>query len=330
MSIQFVYGTSGTGKTNYLFNDVQQKLKENSGYKIKIVTPEQFSFNAEMELLKTSPSNSVVNAEVITFNRMAYRVLNEVGGITKLRLSKQGRAMLVSHILLNNKDNFSFLGNSDENVELMTRQLTELKKHQILPENLSNVADNTENEYLKLKLKDVSNLYNLYTKTIENKYIDENDNLTILSQKLDKSKEFSNCDIYIDEFVGFTKQEYEILRKLMQISHKITITICADNLNENTNPDIDVFYANKQTVHKIMEIAKEQNVTIEKPICLNEVKRFKNAQLQHLAKNMSMPFYEKYLEDAGNISIFLASNPYSEIEEVAIKIAKLVKRWIPL
>ena len=164
MSIQFVYGTAGTGKTNYLFNDVQQKLKENSGYKIKIITPEQFSFNAEMELLKTSPSNSVVNAEVITFNRMAYRVLNEVGGITKLRLSKQGRAMLVSHILLNNKDNFSFLGNSDENVELMTRQLTELKKHQILPENLSKVADNTENEYLKLKLKDVSSLYNLKSK----------------------------------------------------------------------------------------------------------------------------------------------------------------------
>ena len=71
-----------------------------------------------------------------------------------------------------------------------------------------------------------------------------------MAEELEESNEFKNCDIYIDEFVGFTLQEYEILRKLMRISHEITITICADNLQENTNADIDTFYSNKQTVKK--------------------------------------------------------------------------------
>ncbi len=87
-----------------------------------------------------------------------------------------------------------------------------------------------------------------------------------MAEELEESNEFKNCDIYIDEFVGFTLQEYEILRKLMRISHEITITICADNLQENTNADIDTFYSNKQTVKRILEIANQEQIEVEKPI----------------------------------------------------------------
>ncbi len=326
MSLQIIYGVAGTGKTSYLFERVQEKVKQNSTYPIKIITPEQFSFTAEKQLLETSPSKSMLKAEVITFNRMAYRILNEVGGKTKLRLSSSGRAMLVNHILLNQKNNFSFLANSEENVEMITRQITELKKHKVGTQELQKAINSAENKYLKLKLQDIKTLYDAYSKVIENKYVDENDGLTLLAEKLEASKEFANCDIYIDEFVGFTTQEYEILKKLMKISHKVTITVCADDLNENTNPDTDVFYSNKQTAYRIMKIANEENIQIEKPIYIKEVKRFKSKELAHLASNMSTPFYQKYDEDVENISEFLASNPYSEVENVAIQIVKLVKQ----
>ena len=325
MSLQIIYGVAGTGKTNYIFEEVQKKVKENSKYPIKIITPEQFSFTAEKQLLETSPSKSILQAEVITFARMAYRILNEVGGKTKSRLSGSGRAMLVNHILLNQKNDFSFLGNSEENVEMITRQLTELKKHKVGTEELQKAINSTENKYLQIKLQDIKTLYDTYTKTIENKYIDENDGLTLLAEKLEASKEFANCDIYIDEFVGFTTQEYEVLRKLMKLSHKVTISVCADNLEENTNPDIDPFYENKQTACRIMNIANEENVSIEKPICIKQVKRFKSKELEHLANNISAPFYKKYNEEVKDIAVFLASNPYSEIEDVATKIVKLVK-----
>ena len=112
----------------------------------------------------------------------------------------------------------------------------------------------------------------------------------------------------------------------MRLSHKITITVGADNLEENTNPDVDTFYANKQTASRIMNIANEENVPIEKPIYLKEVKRFKSKELAHLANNISTPFYKKYNEEINDISLFLASNPYSEIENVAMEIVKLVKK----
>ena len=326
MSIQIVYGTSGTGKSTYIFNQINEQIKQKSPYKIKVITPEQFSYTAEQKLLETSSSQSMISAEVITFARMAYRILGEVGKKTRINLSGSGKAMLIDHILLTENNKFSFLGKSDENVEMISRQLTELKKHQVQLDILKEVTKNTQDKYLQKKLEDITNLYDLYNNSIQNQYIDENDGLTLLAEELEESNEFKNCDIYIDEFAGFTLQEYEILRKLMRISHKITITICADNLQENTNADIDTFYSNKQTVKRILEIANQEQIELEKPIFLNTSCRFKTEELQHLAENMAAPFYKKYDKQNENLSIFLASNPYSEIEHVAIQITKLAKQ----
>ena len=326
MSIQIVYGTSGTGKSTYIFNQINEQIKQKSPYKIKVITPEQFSYTAEHKLLETSSSQSMISAEVITFARMAYRILGEVGKKTRINLSGSGKAMLIDHILLTENNKFSFLGKSDENVEMISRQLTELKKHQVQLDILKEVTKNTQDKYLQKKLEDITNLYDLYNTSIQNQYIDENDGLTLLAEELEESNEFKNCDIYIDEFAGFTLQEYEILRKLMRISHKITITICADNLQENTNADIDTFYSNKQTVKRILEIANQEQIEVEKTIFLNTPYRFKTEELQHLAENMTSPFYKKYDKQNENLSIFLASNPYSEIENVAIQITKLAKK----
>ena len=326
MSIQIVYGTSGTGKSTYIFNQINEQIKQKSPYKIKVITPEQFSYTAEQKLLETSSSQSMISAEVITFARMAYRILGEVGKKTRINLSGSGKAMIIDHILLTENNKFSFLGKSDENVEMISRQLTELKKHQVQLDILKEVTKNTQDKYLQKKLEDITNLYDLYNNSIQNQYIDENDGLTLLAEELEESNEFKNCDIYIDEFAGFTLQEYEILRKLMRISHEITITICADNLQENTNADIDTFYSNKQTVKRILEIANQEQIEVEKPIFLNTPYRFKTEELQHLAENMASPFYKKYEKQNENLSIFLASNPYSEIENVAIQITKLAKK----
>ncbi|MCI9413513.1 MAG: helicase-exonuclease AddAB subunit AddB [Clostridia bacterium] len=325
MSLRIVYGTAGTGKSTYLFQEIQEKLKQKQQENIKVITPEQFSFTLEKKLLDFAPSSSVLSAEVITFNRMAYRILEEVGGKTKKHLTKSGRVMLLDEILLSQKNDFTFLGKTDENIEMIGTQITELKKHQVSVDTLKEITKNTQDVYLQKKLQDIYKIYETYTARVQNQYIDENDNLTILAENLEQSSQFQNCDIYLDEFVGFTLQEYHILRKLLKLSKRVTITVCADNLEENTNPDHDSFYANKQTAARLMKIAREENIFIEEPIHLEEKMRFHTLELKHLAENMGEAFYHKYEKEVQNLSVFLANNPYSEIEHIAIEITKLVK-----
>ena len=270
MSLRIVYGTAGTGKSTYLFQEIQEKLKQKKQENIKVITPEQFSFTLEKKLLDFAPSSSVLSAEVITFNRMAYRILEEVGGKTKKHLTKSGRVMLLDEILLSQKNDFTFLGKTDENIEMIGTQITELKKHQVSVDTLKEITKNTQDVYLQKKLQDIYKIYETYTARVQNQYIDENDNLTILAEKLEQSSQFQNCDIYLDEFVGFTLQEYHILRKLLKLSKRVTVTVCADNLEGDTNPDHDSFYANKQTAARLMKIAREEKIEIEEAINLNE------------------------------------------------------------
>lgn len=319
MGLRIIYGRAGTGKSEYCYKEIKEKIEKE---KILIITPEQFSFTAEKKLMEAVESKSVLNAEVVTLSRMAYRVINEIGGRTETNLSKCGKAMLVYSILNNNKKNLKFLGKTDENVDMLETAITELKKHGIKVETLKQEIDKQEDIYLKNKLQDIYTVYEKFEEQISGKYIDETDLLTILAENIDKTEMFNNYLIYIDEFSGFTSQEYEIIKKLIEIAKQVTITICTDELHNIKNADTDIFYSNQITINKILEIAKENKV---EEINLKNTYRFKTQELQHLERNIYENRYKKFEEPVSNIKMFLAKNQYSEIEEVAKQILKLVR-----
>lgn len=113
--------------------------------------------------------------------------------------------MLIYSILMNEKKNFKFLGKSDENIELIGTQITEFKKHGISVEMFKEEINNTDNKYLKCKMQDMLLVYEKFQNNLKDRYIDENDVLTILSENIEKTNFFNNSVIYIDEFVRIYK-----------------------------------------------------------------------------------------------------------------------------
>ena len=85
MGLRIIYGRAGSGKSEFIYNEINQKIKNKENKKIYIITPEQFSFTAEQKLMEGR--KSIINAEVVTFNRLAYRVINEIGGVINTNLS---------------------------------------------------------------------------------------------------------------------------------------------------------------------------------------------------------------------------------------------------
>lgn len=235
--------------------------------------------------------------------------------------------MIIYSILQDNKNNLKFLGKTEQNVELLDTALTELKKHKVTLNDIKKLAEEEEDRYLKEKLNDLKNIYERFEQILQDKYIDENDILTILSNNLDSTNMFDNTIIYIDEFTGYTKQEYKIIEKLLKVAKKVTITVTTDNLDLFTNQDTDIFYSNKQTADKLLYIARNNNIKCEKTLFLNEIYRFKNEEIKHIEENIYKIPYTVYKKDVNNIKLFLATNAYSEIENVAKQIIKLVKNY---
>lgn len=233
--------------------------------------------------------------------------------------------MLIYSILSNKKNNLKFLGKSENNIDMIMTQLTELKKHGVSLDNLETLKENIEDTYLESKLNDIYTVYSQFQEKIKNNYIDENDSLTILKEQLDSTNMFDNTEIYIDEFVGFTKQEYDIIEKLLEKAYKVTISITNDELYKTKDASNDIFYTNKETISKILKIAKANNIKIEEPVKQEEIYRFKNKELNHIEENLYNFPYKKFNEDVANLKLFLANNQYSEVENIARTIVKLVR-----
>ena len=322
MGLRLIYGRAGTGKSEKCYKEISEKIKQNN--KILIITPEQFSFTAEKKLMEAIETEAVFNAEVVTFSRMAYRVIQEIGGRTETNLSKCGKAMLIYSILNNCKKDLKFLGKTDENVDMAGTAITEFKKHGINVEQLKQETEKQSDIYLKNKLNDINMIYEKFQEQIAGKYIDETDLLTILAQNVDKVSDFKENLIYIDEFAGFTSQEYDIIQKLVKIAKQVTITICTDTIHEIKNADTDIFYSNQITINKLLQIASENDIKIEE-VELEQTYRFKTPELKHLEKNLYNSKTNYFEQIPQNIKIFLAKNQYSEIEEVTKEIYKLVR-----
>ena len=322
MSFRVVYGRAGTGKSKFCFDEIKE-LSKNQGQKIYIIVPEQFSYATEKRLLDTLDNNATVNVEVISFKRLAYRVSKEVGE-TRTLLTKTAKAMVVKHVVEKNKSKLNFLAKAND-TDLVLRTITEFKKHNIDVNLLKDKIEVCENKLLKLKLEDIEKIYNDYQEAIEKSFVDEEDMLSILANNISKTDMFDESIIYLDDFAGFIPQEYSIIEEILKKAKRVTIAICSDEIefkDKNTN---DIFYENKKTIKKLIEHAKNANVSIEEEVCLNEPFRFKNEELKALEKNIYSIKSETYDDVVKNIHLNLYLNPYEEIEEVAKKIINIVR-----
>ena len=319
MKFNLVYGKSGSGKSRTIYEDLKNKIGTASIY---LIVPEQSNLTAEQTLFNITGAKTLLNVEVLTLSRMATRVMGEVGGNLYTRLSKTGKSMLIYDILSKEKKNLKFLGKSDKNVDIVNNMLTELKKHDINFEEL--LKTEFDDKYMKLKLNDISTIYKNYEKQINEKFIDENDTMNILKENLKYTNMFQDSIIYVDDFLGFTAQEYGVFEELLKVCKEITVTVCADDLEKLTKPENDIFYFNKKFARKLLEIAKNQNAEINK-IYLSDLHRFKNEELLFLEKALSSEIKDKFINEVNNIELFLTNNSYTEMEYVAKKITKLIK-----
>lgn len=316
--LRIIYGRSGSGKSEYIYHDMDKKIEQFKN--IYIIVPEQSNLTSEKKFFEITGRKSLFNVQVLTLSRMAYRISNELGGDTN-HLSKIGKSMMIYDLLKRYKKELHFLGKSERNIEMVDRMFTEFKKHNVSVETLKNVK--LEDKYTALKLKDIQFLYEKYEERLAQGLMDENDELTKLGKQIKDSTIFENSCIYFDEFFGFTPQEYVIFEELLKKCNEISIAIALNKMESEQPKEKDIFYFNRQYAKKILEIGERQKCKIEL-VHLNEGYRFKNKELAVLEKSLygNNQQYEKQTE---HVLLFLASNPYAEVEYVAKKIYELVK-----
>jgi len=330
MGIRFIYGRAGTGKTYFCLREIKEKINDGNSHPLILLVPEQFTFEAEKYLLETVEKDRKMRAQVLSFKTLANRVFTEVGGLTRQHVNSCGRSMVIYKIMEDLKENLKVYYKASRQqgfIKKISEVITEFKRFEVTPEKLMDTAESIQKEGLREKLRELSLIYGKFDELLHQKYIDEEDALTLLAEKLEYSEQFKGAEFWIDGFTGFTPKQYKVLEKLLKKAARVSVTLTMDTSKDSID-NTDLFYTTKKTEDKLLKICYENNISYEKPVDLNEgvPKRFeKNEEMAFLEKHLFSYPYKIYSKDTKNISLFKAVNVYSEVEETAREIIRLVR-----
>lgn len=324
MSLQFIFGRAGSGKSTFCIDDIKKEIDKGNDKPLILLVPEQFSFQSEKKILDALGEKGAFKVQVLTFSKMAKAVFDETGGLARRYINSAGRTMLLNIVMEKNSESLKVYKKASRKQGFATNVsalITEFKKYginyEILNENLNSISDSI----LKEKLTDLHIIYREYENSLNKKYVDPEDDLTILAGKIEESNIFNDGYIWIDEFTSFTKQEYGVLEKLFKKISKTNITLCTDGKSH------ELFLQTKNTEDCLIKIIERAGIKYDKPIFLEKYKfdLEKNPELNHLENYLFSYPFKAYKKETKALSIFRALNSYTEVEETAKEIIRLCR-----
>ena len=114
-------------------------------------------------------SGGILKNEVLSFRRLAYRVFNEVGGITYPHIHPAGKSMILYRILDKMDKSFKYFRNSVEKpgfVSMLSDQIKEFKHYNVTFDKLEEVYNKIDdNTPLKDKMIELKNIYEILKNT---------------------------------------------------------------------------------------------------------------------------------------------------------------------
>ncbi|MGF7046087.1 ATP-dependent helicase/nuclease subunit B [Paenibacillus sp. DS2015] len=343
MSVHFLIGRSGSGKTTTILQDISARLCEQpQGKPIILLVPEQGSYQAEHSLVTSGTIKGSVRAQVLSFQRLAYRVMQETGGAARIGISEEGKRMLLYKIIQRRKDELKLFGASGDQMGFVGRlgQLyTEMKRYcidadQVEGQLASMRVTGGGTPILRDKLGDILTLYQDFEQELSPLYIDNEDTLVALSEAVPLSKYIEDAEIWIDGFHGFTPQEFVVIQQLMKCASSVTIALTLDrSYSLGMLPhELDLFHPTATTYVKMKGMASELCVdsydTVLEPDILP---RFaESPELAHLERGFDrrIPWHEYEKQEEGTrsgISLHVAVNRRIEVEGALREMIRLAR-----
>ncbi|GGH86154.1 ATP-dependent helicase/nuclease subunit B [Pullulanibacillus pueri] len=335
MSFRLIIGRAGTGKTLRCFTEIEERLREApDGSPLLYIVPDQMTFHTEYAFAKLPGLEGMTRLDVYSFSRLALRILENVGGASRLHLNSVGITMLLRKIITTHKNDlkvFQKAAGQQGFYEILQQTISEFKRYSLSSEDLKekweHLNEETQgNETLLVdKLHDLQLIYNALDQALLDKYVDSDDYLTLATEQLPKWEALQTAEVWIDGFERFTPQEQGLLSALMQQARRVTVTLTLDKVYEEPVPyDLTLFRATAATCGRLLTLAREAEVDIERPEELKTVGRFKAKSLAHLESTFEKRPFLQTAND-GSIQLIEAVNRREEIEAVAREVLHLVR-----
>ena len=303
MALQFVLGSAGSGKSGYVFRKTVKEAQKNLKKNYYVVVPEQFTMQTQRELVRLQEKNSIMNIDVVSFQRLAYRIFDELGKTNMAVLEETGKNLVLRKVAEERMDDLCVMQGNMKKMGYISEVkslISELTQYNIDPDTLETfIEEQNMPPAFSYKLQDILTMYRGFRSAISGMYITAEEVLEAFCDMAEESKLLQDAVLVFDGFTGFTPIQNNVLYRLMGIVSDIYVTVTIDPAEDiySYHDMQELFAMSKKTVASLMKMAEEKHFEVTEPVVLKNPKadRFREAPvLRFLEQNLFRTRHHSY------------------------------------
>lgn len=312
--LTILIGRAKTGKTDRILREIAEKGDRSQQI---LLVPEHASHQAEVDLCTFCGDTASRHAEVLSFRRLATRVLAITGGASDVSLDAGGKLLTLQKSLAELAPVLKVYRRPSQRaafLEQLMGVLDELTSYAVTPETF---ADQTADVSGTMgdKLRDLALIYADYQARLCSVGMDARDRMSKLCDHLEESEYIKGKDIYLDGFSYFNGLEQTILRTILSHAASVTITLLGEKGNAS-----EIFEVSVRTREMLSRLAIEAGCP-----CQIIYTTSKDETPLGLVERAFFDGEEHWEGQTDDVQIRETDTVFSEVEQVAADILRLVK-----
>lgn len=326
MEINVLLGKSKSGRSKYIFDEIDGHIKANES--VVLFVPSQSRMIEEENYMNYQKKDGIIGVNITTISAYVSDMMKSFNiNIKDKYITDLERKLIISKIISKNSDIFKIFGKTKTKegfAEMLYIYIDLFKKENIDITKLDEL--DLADKILEFKLKEIGQVYKKYIDETKDKYIDNVDEIDLVSQKIvENSKQDNNKKqyFYFDGYNNFTKHEYSFIESLLKCNSDITISLTANTMDMQDFENEGIFSVANATLLELIKLSKRTGATLN-------IEKFENSYLsssediRYLAQNIFQNTNIKKVE-AKNVKLKLTTNQYTEISQIAEDICKKVR-----
>ncbi|MEK7757955.1 MAG: hypothetical protein AAB385_12180, partial [Planctomycetota bacterium] len=306
MAVRFILGRAGSGKTYHCLDAVRRRLNQDpiNGPRLILLVPEQASQQIEGAILRSPGEVTAAHrAEVLSFQRLAHRVLESVGGPVRQALTEPAQAMVLQHLTANLTGALRYYRRLDRLGGFVSRlgaTITELIQEGVTPDELAAAGfmQRQDDPIHEAKLHDIRTIYSAYIEYLGRGRLDPHQHLRIARECFDRCEWLRGAEVWVDGFASLSGEEIQTLLALARLSVHTEITVLVDPrlcIGSSHRPTDDsaasLFAKTLKTYQELHEYLADAGLQIEDALVLDGAPRrfHRCASLARLERSLFMP-----------------------------------------
>jgi ATP-dependent helicase/nuclease subunit B len=281
VGVRLIAGRAGSGKTYWCRSQIGEALASSltEGPRLVMLVPEQAALQMERGLLAMSAVRALGRGEVLSFRRLAHRILNEATGPMPATLTPIGRQMALRHLITRHRRQLQEFGKVAERggfVAAIARGIVELLQEAVPAEQLQAAAEAADDagDPSAPRLHDAALLYQAYLEYLGSQRVDPEGVLDLARGRLGSVPWLEGARLWIDGFAGLTQQQVRMVVALAQRGSHLDIALLLDPTRrkvrdlDSAPDDLSLFARTERTWFTLVRALSDAGVAIEEPIFL--------------------------------------------------------------